>query len=88
MFCGMMQPIGEACALFGVGKGVRPMKSVSLVTGMVLFVIGIHWIVQGLGYFPYPRDSIMYRDIYWSYYGAAVTALGYVVIRLARRNSV
>ena len=71
----------------GVGNGVRPMKSIALVTGMVLFVIGIHWIVQGLGYFPYPRDSIMFRDIYWTYYGTALSVLGYIVIRLSRGNS-
>jgi uncharacterized membrane protein len=63
------------------------MKTVALVVGMVLFVLGLDWIGQGTGVFPWPRDSGMNNDINWAYYGAGVAVLGFIVIWLSRRPS-
>jgi uncharacterized membrane protein len=63
------------------------MRTVALVVGMVLFVLGLHWIGQGTGAFPWPRNPEMENDVNWAYYGAGLAMLGFIVIWLSRRPS-
>jgi len=62
------------------------MKAVAIIVGMVLFVLGMDWVGQGTGYFPFPRTDIV-NDIQWAYYGAAVALLGFAVIWLSDKGT-
>jgi uncharacterized membrane protein len=63
------------------------MRAISLIVGLVLFILGLHWVGQGTGYFPWPRNPVMDNQIEWAYYGAGTALLGFIVIWLARRGA-
>jgi hypothetical protein len=62
------------------------MVKAAYVLGTLLVLVGLVWIGQGSGYFPYPAESFMIDQTPWIYWGALVTVLGVVVIALARRH--
>ena len=62
------------------------MRLALLIAGIGLFLIGAIWIGQGTGYFPYPSYSFMINDSTWAYAGAAVLALGLLLIASGRRG--
>jgi hypothetical protein len=53
--------------------------------GAIAILVGIIWIGQGTGYFPYPGSSFMINDVAWAYYGAALAVAGLVAIAISRR---
>ena len=53
--------------------------------GVIAILIGLVWIGQGTGYFPYPSSSFMINDITWAYYGMALAVLGVVAVAVSRR---
>ena len=61
------------------------MRTVILVFGILLLLLGLLWIGQGTGYFPYPASSFMVREMAWAYRGAAAAAAGIVLILVSRR---
>ena len=61
------------------------MRAVVLVAGILLLLLGLLWIGQGTGYFPYPSYSFMISDMSWTYRGVAVAAAGIAVILISRR---
>ncbi len=60
------------------------MKMVGIL-GIVACVMGLIWIGQGTGYFPYPERSFMISQMPWAYRGAALFAVGGVLVWVARR---
>jgi len=60
------------------------MRRFLLVAGLLLLVIGLLWIGQGTGAIPWPRESFMINQIQWAGYGAALAAIGLVLIWQAR----
>ena len=62
------------------------MRNVLLSGGVVAILVGLIWIGQGTGYFPYPSSSFMINDIAWSYYGIALAVLGLVAVAVSRRT--
>ena len=56
-----------------------------LVLGCLVLLMGLVWIGQGTGYFPYPRSSFMISQAPWTYRGIGVAVAGVVVIVLSRR---
>jgi hypothetical protein len=60
------------------------MKHGLLSVGVFAILVGIIWIGQGTGYFPYPRSSFMVNDVAWAYYGAAVAVLGLIAVVVSR----
>jgi hypothetical protein len=42
------------------------MRLAILIAGIVLIVVGVVWIGQGTGYFPYPASSFMINDRMWA----------------------
>jgi hypothetical protein len=56
-----------------------------LILGLLAFIIGVLWVGQGTGYFPYPASSFMVRQTQWAYYGGGLALLGLVLITLSRR---
>jgi|HubBroStandDraft_4_1064222.scaffolds.fasta_scaffold802190_2 hypothetical protein len=63
------------------------MKRVLSVGGLLFLLLGLHWVGQGTGYFPWPRNPVMDNQIVWAYYGAVAAVLGLVIICLPRRKS-
>jgi hypothetical protein len=61
------------------------MRTVVLLAGILLLLLGLLWIGQGTGYFPYPSYSFMVSKMTWAYRGAGVALAGIIVILLARR---
>lgn len=53
--------------------------------GVALLLMGLIFIGQGSGYFPYPAESFMISQTRWVYYGAAIAVVGLLVIIFARR---
>jgi len=49
-------------------------------------IIGIIWIGQGTGVFPYPASSFMIDQMPWVYRGAALAVAGLIAIVLLRRK--
>ncbi|WP_426433970.1 hypothetical protein [Bradyrhizobium genosp. P] len=55
------------------------------VLGLIALVIGLLWIGQGLGVIAWPASSFMINQIQWSEYGAALGAVGLILIWQSRR---
>jgi len=58
-------------------------KIVYFVSGL-LILLGLVWMGQGSGYFPYPAESFMIDQTQWIYWGALAAALGIIVIAVTR----
>jgi hypothetical protein len=61
------------------------MQAALTVIGVVLLLMGLVFMGQGSGYFPYPASSFMISESRWIYYGGAIAAAGLVLIVFARR---
>jgi len=61
------------------------MRRVTFVAGILLLLLGLLWIGQGTGYFPYPSYSFMISDMGWTYRGAVVALGGIIVMFVSRR---
>ena len=62
------------------------MRFLLLSIGTIALIVGVIWIGQGTGYFPYPGSSFMINDSTWAYVGAGVVVGGFLLIYLARRS--
>jgi hypothetical protein len=56
------------------------MRRLLLVLGFIALVLGLLWIGQGTGMIAWPASSFMIRQIQWAGYGAALAALGLMLI--------
>lgn len=61
------------------------MKRILLIAGTVSIAVGLLWIGQGTGYFPYPQQSFMISQTPWAYYGGALAAFGVGLVLLSKR---
>ena len=61
------------------------LKIALLVVGILAVLIGLIWVGQGTGYFPYPATSFMINQMPWVYRGAFLAVLGVVAAVVARR---
>ena len=57
-----------------------------VVVGIVACMIGLVWIGQGTGYFPYPERSFMINQMPWAYRGALLFVIGAALVWLGRRR--
>jgi hypothetical protein len=64
---------------------MRLLKIILLVVGVLAVLIGLIWIGQGTGYFPYPASSFMIDQMPWAYRGAVLAVLGLVAMIVSRR---
>jgi hypothetical protein len=60
-------------------------RNALLWVGVIAILIGLVWIGQGTGYFPYPSSSFMINDVAWVYYGIALAILGLVAVVAASK---
>ena len=56
------------------------MRNALLSGGVIAILVGLIWVGQGTGYFPYPSSSFMINDMAWAYYGIALAVLGLVAL--------
>lgn len=61
------------------------MQTALTIIGILLLLMGLVFIGQGSGYFPYPASSFMISESRWIYYGGAIAAAGLILIVIARR---
>jgi uncharacterized membrane protein len=61
------------------------MRKLLLVVGLCSLAVGLLWIGQGTGVIDWPQSSFMIRQIQWAGYGAALAALGLILIWRSRR---
>ncbi len=61
------------------------MRKLVLGFGILLALLGLVWIGQGTGYFPYPSYSFMISDMAWAWRGVGALVAGLIVIFLSRR---
>jgi hypothetical protein len=61
------------------------LKVALLVVGVLAILIGLIWVGQGTGYFPYPASSFMINQMPWMYRGAVLAVLGLVAVVVSRR---
>ena len=64
---------------------MRAIKKVLQLVGSLALVMGVIWIGQGTGHFPYPQQSFMIDQMPWAYRGAGLAAVGLALVLLARR---
>lgn len=68
-----------------MGSMMRLLRISLGVLGVLLTLIGLVWMGQGSGYFPYPASSFMIDQSPWIWRGAMVAIVGLVLIFLVRR---
>jgi hypothetical protein len=61
------------------------LKIALLVIGILAILIGVIWIGQGTGYFPYPASSFMINAMPWAYWGAVLAVVGLIAVAVSRR---
>jgi uncharacterized membrane protein len=61
------------------------MRKLLLVVGIIALAIGLLWIGQGTGVIKWPESSFMISQIRWAWYGAALAAVGLVLIWRGKR---
>jgi len=61
------------------------MKTVLTVAGIVLLLMGLVFMGQGSGCFPYPASSFMISRPEWIYYGGVIAAAGILLDGVAGR---
>jgi uncharacterized membrane protein len=61
------------------------MRQLLLIVGLPALAMGLLWIGQGTGVIDWPQSSFMIRQIQWAGYGAALAALGLILIWQSKR---
>lgn len=61
-------------------------RIVLLIIGCLMVLMGLVWIGQGSGYFPYPAESFMVNQTPWIYWGLLLAVIGLIVIVLSRKR--
>ena len=61
------------------------MRKALLVIGIIATLLGLVWIGQGTGYFPYPKESFMISQMSWAYRGIVLAVVGLGLIWFSRR---
>ena len=65
--------------------GENPMRRLLLILGLLALAVGLLWIGQGTGVIKWPESSFMISQIQWAGYGAALAALGLILIWQSKR---
>lgn len=60
------------------------MKTLLLIFGLLLLLLGLLFMAQGSGFLPWPKESFMIGDRNWVFYGGAIAAVGLLVIFASR----
>jgi uncharacterized membrane protein len=63
----------------------NPMRQLLLIVGLLALAMGLLWIGQGTGAINWPQSSFMIKQLQWAGYGAALAALGLILIWQSKR---
>jgi len=63
----------------------KTMRNWLLIIGFLALAIGLLWIGQGTGAIKWPESSFMISQIQWAGYGAALAAVGLILIWQGKR---
>jgi uncharacterized membrane protein len=61
------------------------MRKLLLIAGLLALAIGLLWVGQGTGTINWPQSSFMIKQLQWAGYGAALAAVGLILIWQSRR---
>ncbi|EJT06410.1 hypothetical protein [Rhizobium sp. CCGE 510] len=61
------------------------MRTIGYIIGLLMVLLGLIWIGQGSGYFPYPASSFMIAQTIWMLWGAILAAVGIAVLIIVSR---
>lgn len=64
---------------------MRLARIVLTIIGVLMALIGLVWIGQGTGAFPYPASSFMINQSPWILRGVIVTIIGVAIVWASRR---
>ena len=64
---------------------MQALRTILSILGVLIVLMGLVWIGQGSGYFPYPASSFMINQSPWMLRGALTAIGGIVLIVVARR---
>jgi hypothetical protein len=64
---------------------MRLIRMAAGIFGVIVVVIGLVWIGQGTGVFPYPRSSFMINQTPWIYWGLLTALAGLFIVWASRR---
>ncbi len=64
---------------------MRTLRPALLIFGILAVLVGLVWIGQGSGHFPYPRSSFMIDQTPWIYWGIVLALAGLAAIVVSRR---
>jgi uncharacterized membrane protein len=87
-----LRDIGTRATLLAVARSPRgqrepgnSMRNLLLILGLIALAIGLLWIGQGTGVIKWPASSFMISQMQWAGYGAALAALGLILIWQSKR---
>jgi uncharacterized membrane protein len=61
------------------------MKLTLLIAGILILLLGLHWVSEGTGILAYPHSPLMYLQPMWTYIGIGTAIAGGALIWLSRR---
>ena len=64
------------------------MRMLLLIVGVIFLLMGVLWMAQGSGIFPYPRSSFMIDQRPWITRGLMLAIAGAAIILISRRVGV
>lgn len=64
---------------------MNAIRIILTVIGVLAFLMGLVWMGQGTGVFPYPATSPMINQSPWIWRGALLAIVGIVVFLIGRR---
>jgi uncharacterized membrane protein len=67
--------------------GGEVMRIALAVIGLLLLLLGLHWISEGTGFLAYPHSPLMYLKPSWTYIGIATAIVGAALIWFSRKMS-
>ena len=65
---------------------MRALRLTLLIVGILAALVGLIWIGQGTGVFPYPKQSFMIDQMPWAYRGIGVLVGGLLLVLVSRRH--
>jgi hypothetical protein len=61
------------------------MKLALLIGGVLILLLGLHWVSEGTGILAFPQSPLMYLKPMWTYIGIVTALVGAFLIWLSRR---
>lgn len=60
-------------------------RKILMIVGVLAILVGLVWMGQGSGYFPYPKSSFMIDQRPWIWWGLLLAVAGGISVAISRR---